>query len=337
MPQSKLSFFRNRLGKTANAISTLCKAPPVFIELIFSALSLLENSLVQRAMKQVMKDDAHAGHANRTRGNFVKPESRRVPTFSGIKGRKLCLVIAAMTASAILQCVDASAQETTRTPTELTLAQVVEKLLQRNAERAKALESYRSKRTYELDYKGFPSGLRAEMTVAVNYNAPDEKDFKIVSESGPKWIVNRVLRRLIETEREAQKPANRAKVELNTRNYDFTSLKHLPSVDGCAYVLSVQPKVANKFLYRGRIWVNEKDFAVCRIEAEPAQNPSMWITKIEIRHRYQKIGDFWLPVENQSLSSLRLNGRATLTIKYLDYEINSSPIAREVASAPAGH
>ena len=170
MPQSKLSFFRNRLGKTVNAISTLCKAPPVFIELIFSALSLLENSLVQRAMKQVMKD----------------------------------LVIAAMTASAILQCVDASAQETTRTPTELTLAQVVEKLLQRNAERAKALESYRSKRTYELDYKGFPSGLRAEMTVDVNYNAPDEKDFKIVSESGPKWIVNRVLRRLIETEREAQ-------------------------------------------------------------------------------------------------------------------------------------
>jgi hypothetical protein len=43
--------------------------------------------------------------------------------------------------------------------------------------------------------------------------------------------------------------------------------------DGCAYTLSVQPKIPSKFLYRGRIWVNEKDFAVCRIEAEPAQNP----------------------------------------------------------------
>lgn len=100
--------------------------------------------------------------------------------------------------------------------------------------------------------------------------------------------MNRVLRRLVETEREAQDPANHAKVELNPRNYDFTSLEHLATSDGCAYTLSVQPKIPSKFLYRGRIWVNEKDFAVCRIEAEPAQNPSMWITKTDILHAYQK-------------------------------------------------
>lgn len=230
---------------------------------------------------------------------------------------------------------DASAKEVSRTATDLTLEQVVEKLQERNAERAKALESYRNKRSYELEYKGFPSGLHAEMIVEMNYHAPDEKNFKIVSESGPKLLVNRVLRKLIDTEREAQKPENRAKVELNPRNYDFTSLEHVASVDGCAYVLSVRPKVATKFLYRGRVWVDEKDFAVCRIEAEPAQNPSMWITKTEIRHRYQKLGEFWLPAENQSVSSLRLNGRATLTIKYSDYEINSSPVLEKRASAAA--
>lgn len=229
---------------------------------------------------------------------------------------------------------DASAKGISGTPTELTLVQVVEKLLARNAERAKALESYRNKRSYELEYKGFPSGLRAEMIVEMDYHAPDQKDFKIVSESGPKLLVNRVLKKLIETEREAQKPENRAKVELNTRNYDFKSLEHVASVDGCAYVLSVQPKVATKFLYRGRVWIDEKDFAVCRIEAEPAQNPSMWITRTEVHHRYQKLGDFWLPAENQSVSSLRF-GRAKLTIKYSDYEINSSPLGKP-ASAAAG-
>jgi hypothetical protein len=145
--------------------------------------------------------------------------------------------------------------------------------------------------------------------------------------------VNRVLRRLVETEREAQDPANRAKVELNPRNYDFTSLEHLATSDGCAYTLSVQPKIPSKFLYRGRIWVNEKDFAVCRIEAEPAQNPSMWITKTDILHAYQKIGDFWLPLENRSISTLRLNGRATLTIKYGAYEINAAPLLKEGNSA----
>jgi hypothetical protein len=42
------------------AISTLWKAPPAFIEVIFSVLSLLENNVVQRAMKRVMRDEVHA-------------------------------------------------------------------------------------------------------------------------------------------------------------------------------------------------------------------------------------------------------------------------------------
>jgi hypothetical protein len=41
------------------AISTLWKAPPAFIELLFSALSVLDNTLVQRALKQVMRDETH--------------------------------------------------------------------------------------------------------------------------------------------------------------------------------------------------------------------------------------------------------------------------------------
>ena len=216
------------------------------------------------------------------------------------------------------------------------MSQVVEKLVQKNTERAKALESYRGKRIYKIDYKGFHSAFRAEMIVEMTYTAPATKDFKILSESGSKWIVKRVLKRLIDGEREAQEPAIRTGVELNTQNYIFTSLERQTDAGGCGYILAIQPKVPNKFLYRGRIWVNDQDFAVCRIEAEPAKNPSMWITKTEIRHNYQKFEDFWLPVENQSVSSLRLGGRATLTITYQDYEINAvHPVKDNPASA--GH
>jgi outer membrane lipoprotein-sorting protein len=172
--------------------------------------------------------------------------------------------------------------------------------------------------------------------VEMTYTAPARKDFKILSESGSKWIVNRVLKRLIDGEKEAQEAAIRASVELNTRNYNFTSLERQTDSTGCGYVLEIQPKVPNKFLYRGRIWVNDQDFAVCRIEAEPSKNPSIWITKTEIRHHYQKFEDFWLPVENQSISSLRLGGRATLTITYQDYEINAVHPVKD-NSASAGH
>ena len=70
--------------------------------------------------------------------------------------------------------------------------------------------------------------------------------------------------------------------------------------------------------------MNAKDFAVCRIEAEPAKNPSLWIKRTDIRHAYLKVGDFWLPKENKTVSILRLGGRATLTIEYQNYEILSA-------------
>ena len=70
--------------------------------------------------------------------------------------------------------------------------------------------------------------------------------------------------------------------------------------------------------------LDAQDFAICRIEAEPAKNPSFWIKKTDIHHTYLKVGDFWMPAENKSVSSLRLFDRAVLTIQYQDYVILAS-------------
>lgn len=214
---------------------------------------------------------------------------------------------------------EAPPQETGETG--LTVSQVVDRLVGENAQRAMALKGYRSRRSYRLDYKGFPSDLHAEMTVDMIYKAPATKEFVVVSEGGSKWIIHHIFKRLLESEREALHGENRERTALNSQNYDFTMLRDDGEAQGCPYVLGVEPKAPDKFLYRGRIWVNAKDYAVCRIEAEPAKNPSFWITKTAIHHTYSKIGDFWLPASNQSLSTLRWGGRATLTIQYQDYKI----------------
>jgi hypothetical protein len=206
----------------------------------------------------------------------------------------------------------------------LTLSEVVGRLTEKSAERAQALERYRSRRSYQLDYTGFPSNMHAEMVVDMIYTAPATEKFTVVSQSGPKWMVNLVIKRLMETEQESIEDKNRATVQITNRNYNFTMLESQDTGDGCSYVLGVEPKIPNKFLFRGRIWVDDKDFAVCRIEAEPAKNPSFWIKKTEIHHSFMKVGDFWLPAENKSLSHVRLDGHATLTIKYGDYEIEAA-------------
>jgi hypothetical protein len=204
----------------------------------------------------------------------------------------------------------------------LTVSQIVEQLVKRNHERADALKSYRGRRLYRLDYIGFPTQLHAEMLVEIKYTAPASKEFRIVSQSGEKWIIDHVFRRLLATEQEAVQGENWKRTALDNQNYNFAS--GAGGDDQCPFVLTVEPKVPTKFLFRGRVWVNAKDFAVCRIEAEPAKNPSVWIKRTQIHHLYQKVGDFWLPKENTSDSIIRLGGRATLTIEYQSFEILSA-------------
>ena len=203
----------------------------------------------------------------------------------------------------------------------LDLTQVLDKLIEKNAQRADALQKYQGRRYYSLVYTGFPASFHAEMVVDMTYDAPTTKHFKIVSESGSQWMVDRVLKRLLDAELEAMNEENRERVALDPSNYDFSDLQRTGASDNCSYVVAVEPKVPSKLLYRGRIWVDSRDFAVCRIEAEPAKNPSFWIKRTEIHHTYAKVGDFWLPASNESISSIRGGGRAVLTIKYQNYEI----------------
>lgn len=203
----------------------------------------------------------------------------------------------------------------------LTVDQVARKLQERNAQRAAALDQFSSRRVYSMQYRGFPSDRDAEMVVDVTFRAPSTKEFRVVSQSGSKFIIDHVFKRLMESEQEFLNEENFRHTALTTTNYDFTFAGYEATPDGPLYVLNLLPKTKNKFLYRGKIWVDAKDFAVVRIEGEPARNPSMWIKKTEIEHSYVKVNDFWLPAENHTESSILMGGRAILSIKYKDYKI----------------
>jgi hypothetical protein len=208
--------------------------------------------------------------------------------------------------------------------TALTSEQVVSKLVQRNLERGRALGAYQGTRIYRLEHHGFPGSRSAEMTVAVEYHSPGTKEFSIQSETGSRLLIEKVFHKLLQSEKEALTEENQARVALNQENYRFAlaGYENLPS--GSCYILSVEPLTKNKLLYRGRIWVDTADFAVVRIEAAPAKNPSFWTKETRIEQAYAKVGDFWLPLSNRSSSAIRLGGHAYLTIDYQDYRITAA-------------
>jgi len=209
---------------------------------------------------------------------------------------------------------------------------IVQNLMAANARRAASLRSYRSKRTYKLDYSGVFGG-HAEMLVEATYRAPNEKTFKVVSESGSKLLIRQVLLKLMQSEQEAQEERNRKALEISPANYDFKleSTQHSPAGD--FYVLEVKPKKKTKYVYNGKIWVDARDFAVARMEGAPATNPSFWVSHVEIQFQWSKIDGFWLPVQNYSVTNVRLGGKAVLNIGYSDYQITGGTVA---AGAKAG-
>ena len=223
----------------------------------------------------------------------------------------------------------------------LSADEVIGRVVEMNDARAKALEGYSSVRTYHLECHCL-SHKKADMVVRIDYQAPNKKEFTIVSESGSGTVRDRVFKKLLEAEQESMRDENQQRSAITPENYTFQVSDYEKTDTDEFYVLDAQPRSKNKFLFRGHIWVNAKDFAITRVEGEPAVNPSWWTVKTDFKRRYQKIGDFWLPESNESETKVRVFGTAVLNIEYRDYQItqaggatvaspHSEPLAATVA------
>ncbi len=159
------------------------------------------------------------------------------------------------------------------------------------------------------------------MEVEFDFDATSGKSFRIISQGGSRILAEKVLKRAMDSEIEASKDSGAT--ALTPANYRFR-FEGSESLEGRpAYILSVEPLKENKFLYRGKIWVDATDFAVAKIEASPAKNPSFLISRTLIRWTYAKTGNFWLPQRSRSETKVRIGGSAVLTIDYGAYQINS--------------
>ncbi|HEX4284358.1 MAG TPA: hypothetical protein VHZ28_04655 [Terracidiphilus sp.] len=199
------------------------------------------------------------------------------------------------------------------------IAQILEKMQRHDENQKAALKHYNTVRHYRAEYHGYATTLAATMDVAVTYDAPFGKSFRVVAQSGSKLLCDKVLKKAVDSEQEASRdPASTA---LTPANYRF-ALDGQETVDGRpAYILKVEPLKESKFLYRGRIWIDAADFALIKFEATPAKNPSFWIARTLIRFSNQKIGDFWLPQLSRSETKVRIGGTAMLVIDYGAYQL----------------
>jgi hypothetical protein len=215
-----------------------------------------------------------------------------------------------------------SSPDATAASQSASTATIVQRLVENNRARADRLPECTSKRHYHIEFHGFGRNMLADMDVDVIDHGSASRTFHVTSESGSHVLLDHVLKKLLDNETDAAR--NKEQTSLTPLNYNFTLVGSTNEGGRPLYILQVEPKVKRRLLYRGRIFVDAGDYAVVKIEAQPAENPSFWIHSTDIHHVYAKVGDFWLPQRNVSESKTRFGGTATLTIDYGHYEFPQS-------------
>jgi hypothetical protein len=205
---------------------------------------------------------------------------------------------------------------------DATPEEIFAELMRRNELRNEALRSYTVERSYAVtDPKG---KVHAQKTVRLDYRAPDTKSFVTISEKGSAVVRRLVLNRLMESETEAASGKSHRDSTINTANYTFALLGEQDLGGNHCFVVQATPTRSDKYLFDGRVWIDAQDYAVVQIVGHPAKKLSVWVDKADFVRRYQKIGDFWLPLKDETSVHIRFYGRKILTIDHERYAINEA-------------
>lgn len=213
-------------------------------------------------------------------------------------------------------------------------ADVVAEMTVLDDQRQEALRDYTAVRRYVLENAHHHK--RAEMLVKVSCLGDGSKQFETLSETGWGAARSHVFPRLLESESEASRPDIRERSRITPGNYSFQMLGKESINERPAYVIAIAPKTQNKYLIRGRIWVDLEDYAIVRIEGEPAKNPSFWIKSVHFVHNYAKNGPIWLPVSDRSVTDARFIGSTELTIEYYAFSPNTAALSALYPPASRG-
>ena len=251
----------------------------------------------------------------------------------GAKTRYLTMFLGAGLAATVALTADEPTPGPIPPPTSLSPAHegmtgddLFAKLLESNRAQEARLRQYSAVRTYKVSNDR--GKIYAQEVVRLDYQAPDQKSFRTMSEEGSGLVRDLVLKRLIESESETSSGRAHHDSAIKPANYRFKLVGEQDVGPYRCLVAEATPKRKDKYLFEGRVWIDTQDFAIVRIAGQPAKPLSFWITRADFVRQYQKIGAFWLPAEDNTTVHVRLYGKKILTIEHREYVINSAAAAQ---------
>lgn len=187
-------------------------------------------------------------------------------------------------------------------------------LVRQNELRTAHLQEYSAVRTYSVT--NLAGKLHAKETVRMEFIAPDKKTFVTTSEEGSYVVRHMVLNGLIESEISTSVGKQHRDSSITPANYTFHVMGQEEVGDHHCLVVQALPRREDKYLFQGKVWIDDREFAIVKIAGHPANRLSFWITHADFIRQYEKIGGFWLPVKDETIVDVRIYGKKILTIEH---------------------
>jgi hypothetical protein len=204
-------------------------------------------------------------------------------------------------------------------------APVVQRFLERPDEPP---ASYRAVRRIEAQNVRF--NLHGWIDAATELTPDGRFRYEIVRKGGSSYIIDKVLRPLLENEERLFATGDASRAAVTPQNYD---LRGSEAAEPGVVKLLVKSKRRDVSLVDGALFVTEEEADLLRVEGTLAKNPSFWTKRVDVVRHYSRIGGARMPTRLDSIAQIRFAGTATLSMTWQYETINGEQVPAASASA----
>ena len=188
------------------------------------------------------------------------------------------------------------------------------------------LTSYRALRTLEAATRGGRMHARLDACTSVDPVAGFQ--YSVIAEDGSDVIRGKVLHAALEAERSMRAKNEVGKGALTPANYDFAPMN--VEDDGLVRI-AIHPKRRDTLLVEGSLLLTADEGDLVRMEGLLSKRPSLWTRRVEVVHRYARIGGVRVPIRLESTAQVLFVGTSTFSMTYEYVSVNGSVVEGAVS------
>jgi hypothetical protein len=160
------------------------------------------------------------------------------------------------------------------------------------------------------------------MEVWTEYQPGRGLSYEVTRESGSDYVRDRVLRGVLNGERELLAEGKPLRAPLVAANYTF---ENGGTTDSGLQRILLHPTRKGHGIVDGVALVNPGTGGLMRIEGRLVKSPSFWVRDVDVTWKFAKVGDAIVPTELSSSARVRFYGRSTFKMTYQYESVDGRP------------